>query len=104
MGSPRHSSPIYHPKTGQSADPAGAKLGLWPLVFLTFYSVSGGAFGIEQIVQAAGPLYALLGFSLLLVWALPEALVTAELSSALPESSGSVAWVHAAFGPFWGYV
>lgn len=104
MGSPRHSSPIYHPKNGQAADPTSAKLGLWPLVFLTFYSVSGGAFGIEQIVQAAGPLYALLGFSLLLVWALPEALVTAELSSALPEASGSVAWVHAAFGPFWGYV
>ena len=81
----------------------GGKLGLSSLVFLTFYSVSGGAFGIEQIVQAAGPLYALLGFSLLLVWAVPEALVTAELSGALPESSGSVAWVTAAFGPFWGF-
>jgi amino acid transporter len=57
---------------------------------------------MEQIVMAAGPLYALMGFSLIFVWALPEALVTAELSSALPESSGSVAWVTVAFGPFWG--
>lgn len=100
------SSPIgttKHKHASEAPDQSNAKLGLWPLVFLTFYSVSGGAFGIEQIVQAAGPLYALLGFSLLLVWALPEALVTAELASALPEASGSVAWVQVAFGPFWGF-
>lgn len=103
MSTSRGSSPTHHPRAGIPVDPNSAKLGLWPLVFLTFYSVSGGAFGIEQVVQAAGPLYALLGFSLLLVWALPEALVTAELASALPEASGSVAWVNAAFGPFWGF-
>lgn len=37
-----------------------------------------------------GPFYALVGFSLLLVWAVPEALITAELSTAMPEASGSV--------------
>lgn len=84
----RCSSPVYHPRKDAAATAANAsvekpKLGLWPLVFLTFYSVSGGAFGIEQVVQAAGPFYALLGFSLLFVWALPEALVTAELSSGI---------------------
>eukprot|EP00596_Hydrurales_sp_CCMP1899_P001937 CAMPEP_0119044586 /NCGR_PEP_ID=MMETSP1177-20130426/32731_1 /TAXON_ID=2985 /ORGANISM="Ochromonas sp, Strain CCMP1899" /LENGTH=397 /DNA_ID=CAMNT_0007014913 /DNA_START=205 /DNA_END=1395 /DNA_ORIENTATION=+ len=79
------------------------KIGLAPLVVLIFYSVSGGPFGIEDIVRAGGPFYALLGFSLLLVWAVPEALITAELSTAMPEASGSVAWVEQAFGPFWAF-
>jgi amino acid transporter len=79
------------------------KIGLAPLVVLIFYSVSGGPFGIEDIVRAGGPFYALVGFSLLLVWAIPEALITAELSTAMPEASGSVAWVERAFGPFWAF-
>ncbi len=79
------------------------KVGLAALTVLIFYCVSGGPFGIESIVQAGGPLYALLGFSLLLVWAIPEALVTAELSTTMPEASGSVAWVDCAFGQFWAF-
>ena len=66
------------------------KLGLMALVVLIYYEVSGGPFGIEDIVRAGGPMYALLGFSLFLVWVIPEALVTAELSTALPEASGAV--------------
>lgn len=66
------------------------KLGLMALVVLIYYEVSGGPFGIEDIVRAGGPLYALLGFSLFIVWVIPEALVTAELSTALPEASGAV--------------
>ena len=103
------------------------KLGLMALVVLIYYEVSGGPFGIEDIVRAGGPMYALLGFSLFLVWVIPEALVTAELSTALPEASGAVgrkvhlqyyfshhkahilmpfshaAWVDTAFGPFWAF-
>lgn len=79
------------------------KLGLAALTVLIFYEVSGGPFGIEDIVRAGGPFFALTGFSLLLVWAIPEALITAELSTAMPEASGSVAWVDAAFGPFWAF-
>jgi amino acid transporter len=80
------------------------KLGTLALAALAFYAVSGGPFGIEQTVQAGGPFYALLGFSTLLVWALPEALITAELSTALPEAAGSVAWVTVAYGDFWGFL
>lgn len=66
------------------------KLGLAALVVLIYYGVSGGPFGIEDIVRAGGPFYAIIGFSLFLVWAIPEALITAELSTAMPEASGAV--------------
>ena len=47
---------------------------------------------------------AILGFIVLpLIWSVPEALVTAELATAFPEDSGYVAWVTAAFGPYWGF-
>jgi hypothetical protein len=59
------------------------------LAVLVFYKVSGGPFGCEVSVQAAGALYTLLGFLLFpLLWSVPEALVTAELGSAFPEPSG----------------
>jgi len=55
-------------------------------------------------VSAGGPLLTVLGFLILpLIWSVPEALVTAELATAFPENSGYVAWVTAAFGPFWGF-
>eukprot|EP01041_Mallomonas_annulata_P006894 gene6894-13989_t len=94
-----NSSKMYH----TPPSPTQKKIGLIPLVILIFYAVSGGAFGIEDIVRAGGPLFALCGFVLLLVWAIPEALITVELATALPESSGSVAWVTTAFGDFWGF-
>ena len=79
-------------------------LGLFALCSLTYYSVSGGPFGFESVVQAGGPFWALTGFALILVWALPEALITIEMSIVFPESSGSVAWVEAAYGAKWGFM
>jgi amino acid transporter len=65
------------------------RLGVIPLAVLVFYKVSGGPFGCEPAVKAAGPFYAILGFVLFpLLWAVPEALITAELGSAFPEPSG----------------
>lgn len=81
----------------------GKKLGLASLVVLSFYTVCGGPFGIEDVVRAGGPFYALIGFALIFVWAIPEAMITAELSVAMPESAGSVAWVESAFGSFWAF-
>lgn len=75
-------------------------LKLWPLAVLVFYNVSGGPFGIEPTIRAAGNFYAILGFvAFPLVWAIPEALVTAELGSAFLDASAGVAWVEEAFGP-----
>lgn len=76
------------------------KLSAVALAVLVFYKVSGGPFGCEPAVKCAGPFYALLGFALFpLLWCIQEALVTAELGSAYPEPSGSVAWIEEAFGP-----
>uniref|UniRef100_A0A0D6R3A9 Amino acid permease/ SLC12A domain-containing protein n=1 Tax=Araucaria cunninghamii TaxID=56994 RepID=A0A0D6R3A9_ARACU len=80
------------------------KLSMVPLVFLIFYEVSGGPFGVEDSVKAGGPLLAILGFLVFpLLWSIPEALVTAELGTMFPENGGYVVWISAAFGPFWGF-
>jgi len=74
-------------------------LRLWPLAVLVFYNVSGGPFGIEPSIRAGGNLFAILGFLLFpFVWAIPEALVTAELGAAFQDPSAGVAWVEHAFG------
>ncbi|XP_030547623.1 probable polyamine transporter At3g13620 [Rhodamnia argentea] len=82
---------------------ASKKLALLPLVFLIYFEVSGGPYGEESAVGAAGPLFAILGFiAFPFVWSVPEALVTAELAAAFPGNGGYVIWAHRAFGPFWG--
>ncbi|KAL5542712.1 hypothetical protein UlMin_010422 [Ulmus minor] len=79
------------------------KLTLIPLIFLIYFEVAGGPYGEEPAVQAAGPLFALLGFLIFpFIWSIPEALVTAELASAFPGNGGFVIWADQAFGPFWG--
>jgi amino acid transporter len=80
------------------------KVSVLPLVFLIFYEVSGGPFGVEDAVGAAGPLLALLGFLVFpFIWSVPEALITAEMGTMFPENGGYVVWVSAALGPYWGF-
>ncbi|XP_059436491.1 probable polyamine transporter At1g31830 [Corylus avellana] len=80
------------------------KVSIIPLVFLIFYEVSGGPFGVEDSVKAGGPLLALLGFLLFpFIWSIPEALITAELGTMFPENGGYVVWVASALGPSWGF-
>jgi hypothetical protein len=75
-----------HGPSPQPVETKQGKVGVWMLVGLTFYSVSGGPLGSEIAVQAAGPALALLGFLIMpLAWSLPEAVMTAELSTAYPE-------------------
>ncbi|KAJ4753455.1 Amino acid permease family protein [Rhynchospora pubera] len=81
------------------------KLTLVPLIFLIFFEVAGGPYGAEPAVSSAGPLYALIGFLVFpFIWSIPESLVTAELSSALPGNGGFVVWADRAFGPFFGWL
>mmetsp|Transcript_7124 Transcript_7124/g.21007 ORF Transcript_7124/g.21007 Transcript_7124/m.21007 type:complete len:570 (+) Transcript_7124:270-1979(+) len=75
------------------------KLGVAPFAVIIFYNVSGGPFGIESSVRAGGFLPSILGFAILpFFWSIQEALMTAELGTAIPEASGGVAWVEEAFG------
>jgi amino acid transporter len=77
---------------------------LWPLVAATFFMVSGGTYGTEEIVHGAGYSKAILILLLTpILWSLPTAFMIGELSSALPEEGGYYAWVRRAMGNFWGF-
>jgi amino acid transporter len=81
-----------------------AKLTLWPLVAATFFMVSGGTYGTEQIVQGAGYGRAILILLLTpVLWSLPTAFMIGELASALPSEGGYYAWVRRGLGNFWGF-
>jgi amino acid transporter len=80
------------------------RLTLWPLVAATFFMVSGGTYGTEDIVHGAGYGRAILILLLTpILWSLPTALMIGELSSALPAEGGYYAWVRRALGDFWGF-
>jgi amino acid transporter len=80
------------------------ELGLLPLAAIVFFNVSGGPYGIEDIVASFGPGLALLLLALTpIIWSLPVALVVAELAAAMPDEGGYVTWVRRAFGPFWSF-
>eukprot|EP00569_Conticribra_weissflogii_P016220 CAMPEP_0171405060 /NCGR_PEP_ID=MMETSP0880-20121228/15073_1 /TAXON_ID=67004 /ORGANISM="Thalassiosira weissflogii, Strain CCMP1336" /LENGTH=393 /DNA_ID=CAMNT_0011920421 /DNA_START=6 /DNA_END=1184 /DNA_ORIENTATION=- len=69
------------------------------LAVLVFFNAAGGPFGFEPSIKAAGNLYAIIGFAVMpILWALPEALMTYELSSMYPCASGGVRWLEEAFG------
>ena len=77
---------------------------LLPLVVATFFMVSGGPYGIEDILGGAGYLKAILILLVLpFFWSLPTALMIGELASAIPDDGGFYVWVRRALGPFWGY-
>ena len=71
------------------------------LVFVMFFTVSGGAYTMEGLVRKAGPGLALLALIVIpIVWSLPETLIIGELASMLPEEGGYYRWVRRAFGPW----
>lgn len=56
-----------------------------------YFNVCGGPFGFEYALLASSPAFALWGLLLVaLVWALPQALIVAELSSQLPHGYNEV--------------
>ncbi len=79
-------------------------LSLVSLIAATYFMVSGGPYGLEDIVHDAGYGRALLILAITpLFWSLPVALLVGELSAALPEDGGYYVWVRRAMGPFWGF-
>ena len=66
--------------------------------------VSGGPYGLEDIIGMAGFGRALLLLAVVpLFWSLPTALMVGELASAIPDEGGFYVWVKRALGSFWGF-
>src|SRR5947199_7542918 len=80
------------------------KLTVLSLAAVTYVMVSGGPYGIEELVQNSGYKLALVILFLTpLIWSLPTGLMVGELSAALPAEGGFYVWVRRAMGPFWGF-
>jgi amino acid transporter len=81
-----------------------SKITLIPLVATTYLMVSGGPYGIEELILKCGYLTTVLVLVITpTVWSLPTALMVGELSAAIPEEGGYYAWARRALGPFWGF-
>lgn len=66
-------------------------ISLCGLIAFAYIGVCGGPFGLEGAVQAGGALLTLVGIGVISVaWALPQALITAEMATAFPINGGSV--------------
>jgi amino acid transporter len=88
----------------KSFRPPRSKLSALSLSASTFLIVSGGPYGLEELVQKTGYLGAVIILIVLpLTWALPTGLMVGELAAALPEEGGFYVWVRRAMGPFWGF-
>ena len=80
------------------------RMRLLPLIAATYFMVSGGPYGLEDIIGKAGYGQALLLLlAVPLLWSLPTSLMVGELASALPEEGGYYCWVRRALGNFWGF-
>ena len=98
------SSPLQ-PSGASSAAPElrpKQQINLLALACIIFSTTCGGAYGLEALIGAVGPGWAIV-FILVtpLAWSLPTALMVAELTSLMPEEGGYYVWVRKAFGPAW---
>ena len=92
------------PLVGRMGVPRGGKMRLVPLIAATYFMVSGGPYGLEDIIGKAGYGRALVMLLVVpLVWSLPTSLMVGELASAVPEEGGYYRWVRRAMGEFWGF-
>jgi amino acid transporter len=94
-----------HPRlTGKPRIASRGKLTLLPLAAATFFMVSGGPYGLEDVVQMAGYAGAIAILLITpLLWSIPTAMMVSELASAVPEEGGFYIWVQRGMGRFWGY-
>lgn len=100
---PEHFSQL-HPLPKKSRVFSRSKISLLPLIAATYFMVSGGPYGLEDVVQMAGYGGALAILLITpLLWSAPAALMVSELSSAIPEEGGFYIWVQRGMGRFWGF-
>mmetsp|Transcript_46259 Transcript_46259/g.148074 ORF Transcript_46259/g.148074 Transcript_46259/m.148074 type:complete len:547 (+) Transcript_46259:204-1844(+) len=94
------------PADAHALAPAAAKrsLSVLQLAGITYFAASGGPYGFEDVVGAGGGVVTLVGLAVcLLVWSIPIALVTVELSCMMPEMGGHIIWVTRGLGPSYGF-
>lgn len=74
-------------------------MGVWGLVFVAYFWVSGGMYGVEPLIKLAPPAYVFLTILLTpIVYCIPIALICTDLSIAYPFDGGFVAWIDLALG------
>jgi amino acid transporter len=89
---------------GRVGSRRGGKMRLLPLIAATYFMVSGGPYGLEDIIGKAGYGRALVLLLVVpVVWSLPTSLMVGELASAIPMEGGYYCWVRQALGGFWGF-
>src|SRR5271169_4126878 len=80
------------------------RIGLAPFVALLFAYCTGGPFALESMISGSGPG---LGLTFLIVvpllFSVPIALATAEMTTVMPVEGGFYRWSRAALGNFWGF-
>jgi amino acid transporter len=97
-GSPAIPSSLYAPTQNLR------RIGLAPFIAVLFAYCAGGPFELESMISTSGPG---LGLTFLLVvpvlFAVPIALATAEMTTLMPVEGGFYRWSRAALGDFWGF-
>ena len=73
-----------------------------PLLATMYVLLCGGPFGTEEIVPHAGPGLAILVLFLMAIfWAVPYALLVAEMVAKIPLQGGIYQWFSRSLSPFW---
>lgn len=81
------------------------KVKLVPMIFLMYMFISGGSFGLEDMIGGAGPGISLIILIVLpIIWAYPYGLVCTELGAKYPEVDGMYGWIKKALGRFPAYI
>ena len=80
------------------------KIKPYQLVALIFFTVSGGPYGLEQLLAYAGNHAAILILLVTpLLWDIPAIFTVIELNSMMPVTGGYYKWVKHALGTRWGF-
>jgi amino acid transporter len=75
------------------------------LTAVIFFTVSGGPYGLEPLLNDVGaPAAILLIFLIPIVWSLPSLLMVLELNSMMPLNGGYYQWVKVGLGLKWGFL
>lgn len=94
-------TPLLNDST--EAEVSSRPLGSLAVLSIVFFNVCGSPIGSEGVIGAFGPTIGLASFvAFALLFSVPQAMITAELSTAFPQNGGYSIWVQAAWGRFWG--